>query len=261
MDLSTSTWLLTGANGTIGRHLRPYLRERVAQLVVADLEAPAEPAANETTAAFDLDDPGTIAPLLPGCDGVVHLAAIPSEAPYADLLRVNALGTYNLLEAMRVAGVRHLVYASSNRVTGFHPTSELLDDRATVRPDGLYGASKAAAEALTSMYADKFGLRVSNVRIGSYEPQPSTEREVATWLSPDDACRAFEAAMTTDLPLSVFDAVSANRHRYWSLEPGRQVGYLPSDDASAILGEDARPPDSGPQAGDKASADFTLRYM
>lgn len=103
-ELSRMTWLLTGANGTIGRRLRPFLGERVAHLVVADLEAPADPVENETAAAFDLTDPSTIAPLLSGCDGIIHLAGIPDGAPYADLLRVNALGTHHLLEAMRVAG-------------------------------------------------------------------------------------------------------------------------------------------------------------
>lgn len=55
------------------------LRERVAHLVVADLEAPADPVKNETAAVFDLTDQSTIAPLLSGCDGVTHLAGIPVD--------------------------------------------------------------------------------------------------------------------------------------------------------------------------------------
>ena len=260
-DLSNETWLLTGASGRIGRQLRCYLRERVAHLVIADLEAPSDPASNESAMAFDLDDPQSVAALLPGCDGVVHLAGIPDEAPYADLMRVNALGTYHVLEAMRSAGVPRLVYASSNRLTGFHATSELLDDHSTIRPDGLYGASKAAVEALTRLYADKFGIQVCNIRIGTYKERPTTDRDAATWLSPGDANLAFEAAMTTHVPYSVFYAVSANRHRFWSLEPGRAIGYVPNDDASAVLGADVRPTGESPQAGDMASPEFTLPYL
>lgn len=259
--LSESTWLLTGANGTIGRQLRRHLRERVEHLVVADLEAPGDLAAAESAATFDLTDPATIAPLMEGCDGVIHLAGIADEAPYEDLLNVNVLGTHHLLEAMRRAGVPRLVYASSNRVTGFHGAGELLDDHATVRPDGLYGASKAAAEALVRLYADKFGIRACTLRIGSYEERPTTAREAATWLSPADGNRAFEAAMTTDRPYSLFYAVSANRHRFWSLEPGREIGYQPVDDASEILGADVRPPVDAPQAGELADAEFTLRHL
>lgn len=47
--------------------------------MVADLGAPADPVENETVAAFDLTDPSTIAPLLSGCDGVIHLAGIPVD--------------------------------------------------------------------------------------------------------------------------------------------------------------------------------------
>ena len=55
------------------------LCERVAHLVVADLEAPADPVENVTAEVFDLTDPATIAPLLSGCDGVIHLAGIPVD--------------------------------------------------------------------------------------------------------------------------------------------------------------------------------------
>ena len=260
-NLSAETWLLTGANGKIGQQLRIHLRKRVARLVVADREAPPDPASNEVAVSFDLNDFESIAQLTPGCDGVIHLAGIADEAPYADLLRVNALGTYHVLESMRLADVPRLVYASSNRITGFHSTNELLDDRSTVRPDGLYGASKAAAEALTRMYADKFGIRVCNVRIGSLEETPTSQREAATWLSPSDANLAFESAMTTSLPFSVFYAVSANRHRFWSLEPGRAIGYVPHDDASTILGDNVCPPDNTAQAGDFANAGYTLPFL
>lgn len=260
-DLSSETWLLTGANGNIGQQLRSHLRERVAHLVVADREAPTDLASNEAAATFDLNDFQSIAALMPGCDGVIHLAGIADEAAYADLLRVNALGTYHVLESMRLAGVPRLVYASSNRITGFHSTNELLDDQSTVRPDGLYGASKAAAEALTRMYADKFGMQVCNVRIGSFENTPSNAREAATWLSPSDANLAFESAMTTSSPFSVFYAVSANRYRFWSLEPGRTIGYVPRDDASTILGDNIYPPDNSAQAGDFANATYTLPFL
>ena len=262
MDLSESTWALTGANGNIGSVLRRVLRDRVRRLVAADLTAPADPADNEVSVAFDVTDPASIGPVVDGVDGVIHLAAVSVEAPYDALITVNAIGTHNLLEAMRTRGVRHLVYASSNRATGFHSVDTMLDDTSTIRPDGLYGASKAAVEALTRLYSDKFGLRVSNLRIGSFKDRPTEPRDAATWLSPSDMQRAFEAAMTTELPYSVFYGVSANRHRFWSLEPGHAVGYSPVDDASEILGLEVRPRTDAPQAGAEfSSRDFTLRWM
>lgn len=260
MRLRTTRWLMTGANGRIGQHLRPHLRERVGHLIVADKEAPDAASDNETATAFDIREPEAFSALLKGCDGVVHLAGIADEAPLTQLLDVNVMGTYQLLEAMRRHGVPRLVNASSNRATGFYPTSSVLDDTATPRPDGFYGVSKVTVEALTRLYSDKFGLQVCNLRIGSFEEVPTNAREAATWLSPADACRAFDAAMTTDEHYAVFYAVSANSHRFWSLEPGQRIGFEPQDDAADILGADVQP-DAGPQAGHMASPDFTLRVI
>lgn len=207
MDLATSHWLLTAINGRIGRYLQTHLREVVRFLTVADTEVPERPTLNEQSLSFDVTDPGSIIQLLHECDGVIHLAGLSDEAPFQNLVRVNLEGTFNLLEAMRGAGVRRLVFASSNRVTGSHPGDTVLDDTSPVRPDGLYGVSKAAVEALTRLYSDKFGIVVCNMRIGSYEQQPSTRREAATWLSPGDALRAFETAMTAEGRFLTFYAI------------------------------------------------------
>ncbi|MFX4271710.1 NAD-dependent epimerase/dehydratase family protein [Propionibacteriaceae bacterium Y1685] len=262
--LAAGRWLLTGANGTIGSGLRHHLRDHVAALVVTDLDAPTDPGPNETSVAFDLTDGAsieTVAEIAAEVDGVVHLAGIPSEAPYETLLRVNVLGTYHLLEGMRRGGTRRLVYASSNHATGLHPAGELLDDHSTIRPDGLYGASKAAAEALTRMYADKFDLSVVNIRVGSFSERPESDREAATWLSHADAWRAFTAAMTADVDFATIYGVSANTHRVWSLEPGHAIGFHPVDDAADVLGPSAQPSPDEPQAGDTfASRDFTLKH-
>jgi uronate dehydrogenase len=142
-----------------------------------------------------------------------------------------------------------------------HLAGEVLDDASTIRPDGLYGASKAAVEALTRLYSDKFGFRVANIRIGTFKERPETPREAATWLSHPDACRAFEAAMRTGERCCVFYGVSANTRRFWSLEPGRAVGYHPVDDAAEFLGPDAAPPPEEVQAGVLGSRAFTLDRM
>jgi len=97
---------------------------------------------------------------------------------------------------------------------------------------GFYGVSKVAGEALCRLYADKFGLSTISVRIGSYENRPTSAREQRTWLSPSDAVRAFIAAMTTTEHTALFYAVSANTARWWDLESGTAVGFVPQDDAA-----------------------------
>src|SRR5690606_22347832 len=127
-----------------------------------------------------------VVPLLDGADAVVHLAGVPDEAPLADLLEANVLGAHHVLEAARRTGTPRVVLASSNRLTGCYPAARTVSAEAPPRPDGLYGVSKVAVEALGRLYADKFGLQVVCLRIGSLEPEPSEPRHLATWLSPDD---------------------------------------------------------------------------
>ena len=260
-DTLDETWLITGAAGRIGTGLADHLRNRVSRLILTDSRPVPGCLEGATAITLDLRDPNGLERVLRGVTGVIHLGGIADEAPFTQLLETNVLGTYNLLEAMRVSGVRRLVYASSNRVTGMHPATTILDDQTHPLPDGLYGVSKVAAEALTSLYATKFGTQVVNVRIGSFEDTPTSPREAATWLSPADAWKAFDAAMTSSAPLSTFYAVSNNRHRFWSLEPGNRVGFHPVDDASDHLGPEVAPPLREPQGGDFASADYTLRRM
>jgi uronate dehydrogenase len=60
-----------------------------------------------------------------------------------------------------------------------YPVGVALDGSERARPDGLYGASKVYGEALGSMYADRFGLSVVCLRIGSFQPRPRERRELS----------------------------------------------------------------------------------
>lgn len=109
---------------------------------------------------------------------VVHLAGSAEvEAPWDSVLNDNIAGTRNVFEAARVAGVRRVVFASSNHVTGayegFPPALHLkpeprkitVDD--SICPDSLYGVSKVFGEALARYYSERFGLEAVCLRIGS----------------------------------------------------------------------------------------------
>ncbi len=94
---------------------------------------------------------------------------------------------------------------------------------------------KVAAEALLSLYADRYGLDTISCRIGSFLPEPTTVRQLATWLSHDDGVRMVEAALTVPAPgYAVLYGISANTRAWWDLEPGSALGYEPLDDAEAF---------------------------
>lgn len=180
----------------------------------------------------DVRDEGALEQALEGAHGVLHLGGLANEADFRDLVDVNIVVTYNVLDAAPRGGIRRVVFAGCNRLTGFYPTDTLVDASMVPRPDGCYGISKVGGEALGRLYADKFGLQVVAIRIGSFEETPGDERQLSTWLSPADCVRAFLAAMTAlELEFAAFYAVSRNTRGYWDLRDGLAVGFKPEDNA------------------------------
>ena len=200
----------------------------------------------------DLADSAPWEGLAAGCDAVLHLGAVPDEAAFDVLAGPNLHGAFHVYEAARRAGVRRVVVASSGRATGFYRVGERLDGEATPRPDGLYGATKAFSEALGRMYADKFGLEVVALRLGTFQERPRSTRDLSTWLSPADAGRLVRAALTG--PVDGFLAgygVSANTRSWWELPRG--LGYAPEDDAEDYAA-DVEPDDGIPFQGGPSTA-------
>jgi uronate dehydrogenase len=243
--------VLTGAAGTMGTVLRAALAPRVGTLVSSDLRAISELADNEQSVPADLLDPAAVMALLAGADTVLHLGGIADEAPFATLAGPNLTGTFNLLEAARRQGVRRVVYGSSNRITGMYSPQDVLTGAEPVRPDGLYGVTKAFGEALGRLYVDRFGLQFVAVRIGSFEQRPADARQLSTWLSHRDAIELFAAALsvTGDIGFHVTYGVSANRRSFWSSARGdERLGWTPLDDAESFA-EGMSSFDSNTQAG------------
>jgi uronate dehydrogenase len=229
------TVLLTGAAGGIGSHLRAPLRAAAAELRISDV-APLEPeAANEVVVPAELADEAAVLRAAERADAVVHLGGIPSERSFGELLGPNIVGTRNVFEAARRGGARRVVYASSNHATGMYASGHPLRGTEPVRPDSLYGVSKVFGEAIGRLYADKFGLEVVCLRIGSFRDRPEAARELATWISPADMTRLVLAALTAEeVEFEVVYGVSANRRSWWDPEPGLRIGYRPRDDAEAF---------------------------
>jgi dTDP-4-dehydrorhamnose reductase len=259
-DIAGTRWVITGAAGNIGSALRSALLDREAVLVSTDVRSMTPLGPQEVVTSTDLADLAALVELFDGAHGVIHLGGIPDEADFHDLAEVNIVGTYHVLEAARRAGVARVVYASSNRLTGFYPSGAHIAPDVPPRPDGFYGVSKVAGEALCRLYADKFGISTISLRIGSYEQQPGSAREQRTWLSPADAVRAFIAAMTTTEHTAVFYAVSANTAGWWDLDAGTAVGFIPQDDA-AQWGEPPHIDPHMPQGGVYATPAYSTDRM
>lgn len=106
-----------------------------------------------------------------GVDWVFHLAAnadvrFGTDHPRRDLEQ-NAIGTWNVLEAMRAAGVRRIAFSSTGSIYGepdLFPTPERAPFPVQT---SLYGASKLAAEGLIQAYCEGFGFQACIFRFVS----------------------------------------------------------------------------------------------
>jgi len=262
--LAEQTWVLTGAAGRIGTSVRPAIAEHVGRVRLVDRMPVTPEHDGEESLVADLRDRAAASEAIADADGVVHLGGISDEASFDDLCAINILGTFNVVEAARIAGVGRFVYASSNRVTGFYPASTVIGPDVPTRPDSLYAVSKVAGEALGSLYADKFGLSFVSVRIASFEDAPLEPRHLSTWLSPRDCAAALLAAMRAPgVKYAAFYAVSANTRGWWDLTPGYRLGFRPVDNAedyADAIDSGPLPPDY-PQGGANASPEHTLPHL
>ncbi len=237
--------LVTGAAGSIGRAVTVGLADRGHHVVGLD-RVPAPDGVDGPWHVVDCADPDAVASVFAeeAIDGVVHLAGHPGEADLPSSLTSHVVTTAALLDAMVEHDVTRLVYAGSNHAVGRTPRTELLTASARPRPDTFYGVGKVAAEALLSLYADRYTLDTVSCRIGSFLPQPETVRHLSTWLSHDDCVRMVDAALTTPAPgFAVLYGISANTRRWWDLEPGRALGYEPQDDAEEFAASVAPRPE------------------
>jgi NAD+ dependent glucose-6-phosphate dehydrogenase len=226
--------LITGAAGRIGSSLAEQLRHRYDLRVHYHHTIPEQPPVDDIAIA-DVSVFEQIAPALQGMDAVVHMAGDPStRASWESVRARNIDGTYNVLEAARQAGVKKVIFASTNHVMGMYDRDQQwpIYSGQPVRPDSLYGVSKAFGEALGRHYYDQFGLSVICLRIGWFLPEPRDEISRWMWLSPRDCAQVTWRAIESDVGFGIFYAISANGGRHWDItETMEKLGYRPQDDA------------------------------
>ncbi|GAW50814.1 MULTISPECIES: NAD-dependent epimerase/dehydratase family protein [unclassified Nocardioides] len=243
--------LLSGAAGSIGRALTLGLVDRGHEIVGFD-RVPQPEGHVGPWYTGDCADPDAVAEVFDEehFDAVVHMAGHPGEASLPDSLTSHVVTTAALLDAMVEHDVTRIVYGGSNHAVGRTPRTELLGIDVPPRPDTFYGVSKVAAEALMSLYADRYGIDAVSCRIGSFLERPETVRHLATWLSPDDCVRMVDAALTATAPgFAVLYGISDNTRAWWDLEPGRALGYEPQDDAEDFLSSVRPGPSDEAEAG------------
>lgn len=232
--------LITGSAGTIGRSLRTHLQGRYGELRLGDIAEQVAPAPGEKVLNLDIRDITAVEAAMQGVDCVVHLAGVPHEDTWDHIRDLNIDGCYNVFEAARRQGVKRVVFASSNHAVGFHRRVRVLDDQVQPRPDTRYGLSKVFGEGLGRLYADKHGMSVACLRIGTFRTpdRPSESRQLLSWVSHRDLAQLVQRCI--DHPsyhFIVAYGVSNNTRSRWSNAGIDFLGYAPQDDSEEFAAE------------------------
>jgi len=248
--------LITGMAGLVGSVIENHLRNHFSFSSLDLVDYP-----NVNGFKGDISNLESIKPAFKDQDAVIHLAADANGAATWDsLLPNNIIGTYNVFEASRLAGIKRIVVASSNHVVGFIPVKNktyrsIYEERTTIKSSGmpyigtneirpccLYGVTKSFGESLGSYYYDKFGVSVISLRIGGvfekddFGNGPSHR---ALWLSHKDLAQIMQKSIDSPLDIGskIIYGISANDLRIHDIESGENIGYFPNDNAGMPTNE------------------------
>ena len=138
------------------------------------------------------------------------------------------------------AGARILDFVDYAYVDEQPPVLQFIDNTVLPRPDTRYGVSKVFGEALGRLYADKYGLSVACLRIGSFvtPDRPTEARQLLTWISHRDMVQLVRRCI--DHPhyhFVVVYGVSNNLRSRWDNTNAKFLGYRPQDDSEQFAAE------------------------
>ncbi len=277
-----TTVAVTGSSGKLGRHVVRDLQEHGYRVVALD-RVPDPGSAAAVSVRVDLTDHGQVLEALTavddrhdGVDAVVHLAAIPAPGltTNAATFSNNVTATYNVFAAARSAGIRNVVWASSESVLGLPfdtaPPYIPVDEEYPVRPESTYSLVKSLEEEMARHFCrwvpelKMIGLRFSNVmdpedytRFPAFDDDPQLRRwNLWSYIDGRDGAQAVRRALeheatgadvfvianadtvmsrrSADLAAQVYPGVPVTR------ELGEHETMLSIDKARRVLGYEPR---------------------
>ena len=227
---------VTGGSGKLGRAVVTDLLAHDYDVLNLDIQAPRDPAVAFTRVDFT-DFGQTLEAFLridgrhDGIDAIVHLAAIPGPGmvPNNKIFANNVISTYNVFSAARDAGIRNIVWASSETVLGLPfdtpPPYLPADEEVPVRPETAYSLGKDLEEEMARQFCrwdpvlKMIGLRFSNVMepadyaaFPSFDADPMLRKwNLWTYIDARDGAQAVRKALDLDTTgMDVFQIANAD---------------------------------------------------
>ena len=231
------TILMTGAAGRIGGFMRRELAGKY-KLRLSDKMPIRDLRPGETFMRADISKMSDMLRITKGVDAVVHFGGQSGEHDWDHILAANIIGFHNTLEAARKNGVKRFLVATSNHAVGFYRCDQKIDHRVYPKPDSRYGVSKVFNEALSSLYADRYGMEMFCMRIGNVNHVPIDRRRLAIWISGRDMAQLVTIGIEMlKLHFEIVYGISDNRGTWFDNSNARRLGYRPQDKSAPYAAE------------------------
>lgn len=231
--------LITGSNGLIGKILTENLSNYFDIYGLDKNNGGDKHFKVDISNYADLD---SVFNKMASVDCIVHLAGDPrQDADWESVLINNIIGTRNIYECVKKHGIRKVVFASSNHVTGSYGNSHLITTHDSIRPDGDYGTSKAFGEIIARQYSDIYGVKSICLRVGwvvrdGDDDPTKNELGMKMWLSHRDLVELIRRSILSDIKFGIYYGVSNNKGRFWEISNAeKDLGYKPQDGAHPLL--------------------------
>lgn len=169
--------LVTGGAGFIGAEVIRVLLEKGEKSIAVFSRNPSLASQPDIDGRVDVirGDAGNFSHVLDAVkqtkpETIYHFGAmlsLPSEADPSTSVQSNVMGTFHVLEAARLFGVRQVIFASSGAVYGSGIEGDVIDDFTLQRPGLLYGVTKVFGENLGLFYKRKYDIDFRTIRFPS----------------------------------------------------------------------------------------------
>lgn len=163
--------LVTGGAGFIGSHVNKLLLDKGHEVTVVDNLLKGHKDAVDQRAKFielDLNDQSGLEQILPGTDAVIHMASFievgESVKKPVEFVENNITGTIKLLEAMRITGVKRIIFSSSACVYGKPKKNPITEEDQLSEQENPYGITKVSMEQFCLLYQKLHGFDVTILR-------------------------------------------------------------------------------------------------
>ena len=260
-----SSWLITGGCGFLGTSLiKHLLTDKLAKHIrvldnlsvgtemdlakVCDYTLVKRQSNLVQLVVGDIKDFETCKSCAKDIDIIVHLAAntgvFPSvQDPRSDM-ESNVVGTFNMLEAARVNGVKRFIFASSGAPVG--ECSPPIHEELPCHPVSPYGASKLAGEAYCSAYFKTFGIETVALRFGNvYGPGSGHKNSVVAKFIKQaikretleiygDGSQTRDFIFIDDLIEAIYRAAALGPHSYESFSLGGEIFQIATNKETTV---------------------------